>query len=120
MEKQNRRKINNEFKRMVVKEVISGKVTKEAARRIYGIKGKSAVTDWVRFYVGEKEMMTVNAATLEAMTAQEREQFEMLKRLELAEWRVERHGLRRRATRGGPCRGGAGAAPRATRPRGAG
>lgn len=80
MEKQNRRKLSNDFKRMVVKEVISGQLTKEAARRIYGIKGKSAVTDWVRFYVGEKEMATQNAATLEAMTAQEREQFEILKR----------------------------------------
>ena len=80
MEKQNRRKLSNDFKRMVVKEVISGKLTKEAARRIYGIKGKSAITDWIRFYVGEKEMATQNAATLEAMTAQEREQFEILKR----------------------------------------
>jgi transposase len=80
MKKQIRRKISDNFKRMVVKEVISGKLTKESARRNYGIKGKSAVADWVRFYGDETEIIPKNTATLEVMTAQEREHLEMLKR----------------------------------------
>ncbi len=41
------------FKVKVVEEVISGKFpNKEAARRYYAIKGKSAILDWVRLYSG--------------------------------------------------------------------
>ena len=42
------RRISIDFKRKVVLEVLSGNLTKEAARRVYDIRGKSAVTDWVR------------------------------------------------------------------------
>jgi transposase-like protein len=42
------RTISNDFKRKVVLEVMSGKLTKEAARRVYDVRGKSAITDWVR------------------------------------------------------------------------
>jgi transposase-like protein len=38
------------FKIKVVKEVESGVITKEQARRRYGIKGKSAVLNWCRKY----------------------------------------------------------------------
>lgn len=38
------------FKIKVVKEVESGVITKEQARRIYGIRGKSAVLNWCRKY----------------------------------------------------------------------
>jgi transposase-like protein len=48
--KEVRNKFSKEFKIKVAGEVLAGKITKEAARRIYGIRGKSAVTDWVRFY----------------------------------------------------------------------
>lgn len=41
------------FKLKVVEEVISGKFpNKEAARRYYEIKGKSAILEWVRLYSG--------------------------------------------------------------------
>lgn len=42
------RKISDDFKRKVVLEVLAGNVSKEEARRVYDIRGKSAVTDWVR------------------------------------------------------------------------
>jgi transposase len=42
------RKISDDFKRKVVLEVLSGNLSKEEARRVYDIRGKSAVTDWVR------------------------------------------------------------------------
>ena len=39
------------FKIQVVKELISGKFpSKESAREYYGIKGKSVILDWMRFY----------------------------------------------------------------------
>jgi transposase-like protein len=45
-----RRKISNDLKRKVVMEVMSGELSKEAARRVYDIRGKSAVHDWIRQY----------------------------------------------------------------------
>jgi len=44
---------NESFKLGVVKQVLSGKFhTKESARLHYGIKGKSAILDWMRLYSG--------------------------------------------------------------------
>lgn len=37
-----------EFKREVVSEVLSGKMNKEEAKRVYGIRGKSTVLKWIR------------------------------------------------------------------------
>ena len=39
---------SDEFKKSVVKEVLSGQISKEEARRRYRIKGKSAVLNWIR------------------------------------------------------------------------
>ncbi len=39
---------SDEFKKSVVKEVLSGLLRKDEARRKYGIKGKSAILDWIR------------------------------------------------------------------------
>jgi transposase-like protein len=36
------------FKKSVVQEVLSGHLSKEEARRRYGIKGKSTVLNWIR------------------------------------------------------------------------
>lgn len=38
----------DEFKKNVVKEVLEGRIYKDEARRRYGIKGKSAVLNWIR------------------------------------------------------------------------
>lgn len=40
------------FKRQVVLEVLSGKITKEGARLRYGIGGNSTILDWMRVYAG--------------------------------------------------------------------
>jgi transposase-like protein len=39
---------SDEFKKTVVAEVLSGQINKDEARRRYGIKGKSAVLNWLR------------------------------------------------------------------------
>ncbi len=59
------------FKIKVVKEVEAGVMTKEQARRRYGIRGKSAVLNWCRKY-GRYEHPGVN---------RQRDESEELKRL---------------------------------------
>lgn len=43
---------SEEFKWRVVKEVLEGRYSKEEAKRIYGIRGKSAVLYWMRQFSG--------------------------------------------------------------------
>ncbi len=45
---------NEAFKRKVVTEVLSGRLTKEQARLRYGIGGKTTILDWMRKYSGFK------------------------------------------------------------------
>jgi transposase-like protein len=44
-------KYSDYFKRKVVQEVLSGKISKEEARRIYKIRSKSAILEWMRIFV---------------------------------------------------------------------
>lgn len=39
---------SDDFKRRVVEDVLSGKMGKEEARIVYGIKGNSAILSWIR------------------------------------------------------------------------
>jgi transposase-like protein len=73
-----RRKYSDEFKWRVVHEVLSGNLTKEAARRVYGIKGKSAVLNWLRKFGGIESR---NLAELQPLSKQE----EKLRMKELSE-----------------------------------
>ncbi len=41
-------KFSEEQRRKIVLEVLSGELSKEQARRIYGIKSKSAILEWMR------------------------------------------------------------------------
>lgn len=43
---------SEDFKWKVVREVLSGKITKEEARRVYSIKGNCTVLYWMRAYSG--------------------------------------------------------------------
>ena len=43
-------KYSDYFKRKVIKEVLSGKISKEEARRTYKIKSKSAILEWMRIF----------------------------------------------------------------------
>jgi len=79
MKLQIRRKFSEEFKRKVALEVSVGHLNKEEARRHYGIKGKSAVSDWVRIYGDSREKISRIEGSLNIMTPQEREKFEALK-----------------------------------------
>lgn len=80
MKIQNRQKFSENFKRKVAQEVLQGKLCKEEARRVYGVKGKSAVTDWIRYYGRLEGKKSAIVVPLDSMTPQERERFEELKR----------------------------------------
>lgn len=45
---------SDEFKKSVVDEVLKGVLSKEEARYKYGIKGNSAVLNWIRTFDGNK------------------------------------------------------------------
>ncbi|MCF6352156.1 MAG: hypothetical protein L3J06_04005, partial [Cyclobacteriaceae bacterium] len=45
--------LSEQSKRRIVSEVLSGKYTKEQARRLYGIKSKSGILEWMRIFAGE-------------------------------------------------------------------
>ncbi len=48
---------SDEFKKGVVEEVLAGVLSKEEARCKYGIKGNSAVLNWIRKFDGKKISM---------------------------------------------------------------
>ena len=48
MKKSKPRKFSEAFKRKVASEVIEGKLSKESAIRVYGIRGKSGVLNCIR------------------------------------------------------------------------
>jgi transposase-like protein len=57
------------FKRQVVQEVLSGQISKEGARKRYGIGGNTTILDWMRVYAGfkTKETGTNPLLNLQAM-----------------------------------------------------
>jgi transposase-like protein len=57
------------FKRQVVQEVLSGQISKEVARKRYGIGGNTTILDWMRVYAGfkTKETGTNPLLNLQAM-----------------------------------------------------
>lgn len=76
---------SDEFKRSVVKEVLETRISKEEARRRYGIKGKSSILNWIRkfdaseIYVMKKQILPQHRETtqLEAENKRLREELEL-------------------------------------------
>lgn len=50
---------SEEFKKKVVNEVLSGDICKEEARRRYGIKGNSAILNWIRKFDSNNQIYTM-------------------------------------------------------------
>ncbi len=55
MKKKKQSIYSEEFKWKVVREVISGRFSKEEARKIYGIKSNCAILYWMRKYSGQED-----------------------------------------------------------------
>ena len=49
------KKYEESFKRQVVLDILSGRITKEEARLRYNIGGNSVILEWMRVYSGHKQ-----------------------------------------------------------------
>lgn len=82
------------FKWQVVEEVLSGKYTKEEARRIYGIKSKSGILEWMRIFGGQdrrsKQELSPELLEMAQKSKKEKALEERIKQLE-NELNVEKH-----------------------------
>ena len=54
--------------------------TVKAAQKIYGIHGNDAISKWIKYYSLVEDITATSDLLLQAMTTQEREEFEILKR----------------------------------------
>ena len=53
-----KKEYTSSFKRHVIEEVLSGKITKEGAKLRYEIGGNTTILDWMRVYAGYKTKQT--------------------------------------------------------------
>ena len=60
MKKRKQNSYSESFKWKVVQEVLGGKITKEEARRIYGIKGNCVILYWIRKFSGDNNYRQPN------------------------------------------------------------
>lgn len=79
----------NEFKESVVKEVLDGIITKEEAKRRYGIRGSSAVLNWIRnFEYTQSINMEKTKKTGKSLEELEAENARLKQELELEQLRT--------------------------------
>lgn len=89
MMKQRRSNFSEEFKRKVAAEVVSGSLSKEEARRVYDIRGKSAVTDWVRYYGSTLWGDPAATIALQAMSKEQHSVEELLRKITLLQEQLQ-------------------------------
>ena len=87
------KKINyysDEFKKSVVKEVLAGHICKEEARTRYGIKGSSAVLNWIRKFESKENYKMKNEQPIQKqdITQLEAENKRLREELDLERLRV--------------------------------
>lgn len=72
-------KFSEASRREIVTEVLSGSLTKERARLVYGIKSKSAILEWMRIYAGLPRNSAVDPLPLLKNMSTEKDQVRELK-----------------------------------------
>lgn len=88
-------KYSESFKWKVVQEVLNGRLTKEAARVAYGIKGNSAILYWMRKYSGNDDYRHMHCFTTElSMMPKSKEQGALEERIKQLEEDLRRANLR--------------------------
>lgn len=87
-----RRRFSDQLKRQIIGEVVSGKITKEQARRSYKLKGKSAILNWMRSF--EKSNHTLIAESNYTMAAPEEHSKELLLKIKRLERTLEESELK--------------------------
>jgi len=70
---------SEDSRRRIVSEVLSGTISKERARQIYGIKSKSAILEWMRVFAGLSRNADINPIPLLKNMADEKEEVSELK-----------------------------------------
>jgi len=88
-------KYSETFKWQVVQEVLTGKLSKEAARVAYGIKSNCAILYWMRKYSGNEDYRHTHSFinNLNAM-ANSKEAYELKERIKQLEEELRRANLR--------------------------
>jgi len=89
------KRFSEEFKRQVVLEVLSGKLSKEAAKRKYSLKGNTQVLYWIRNY--QKSGRCSVSLSLPVMAKQERttKEMELESKIKLLEQQLQDQSLLR-------------------------
>ena len=88
-------KYSETFKWKVVQEVLTGKLTKEAARVAYGIKSNCAILYWMRKYSGNDDYRNTHSLTNDfSAMHNSREQDESKERIKQLEEELRRANLR--------------------------
>ena len=78
---------SREFKLQIISQIESGKLTKERARKVYQIKGKSAILNWMRKYAKPKTTFTEKSSI--PMTGKDETTKELLLRIQQLERSLE-------------------------------
>lgn len=81
------RVFSDELKRHIIAQIQSGQFTKEQARRIYKIKGKSSILYWIRQY--EKSNPTFTQKTHDVMVVKDESREELLLKIKQLERLLE-------------------------------
>ena len=88
-------KYSESFKWQVVQEVLSGKLTKEAARVAYGIKSNCAILYWMRKYSGNDDYRHMHTLTKDLSAMHNSKEYNELKeRIKQLEEELRRANLR--------------------------
>jgi len=95
MRKKKQNYYSEEFKLRVVHEVLSGKFTKEGARKVYGIGSNCAILYWMRQYSGIEDCRNGGEPSLEATSIREmKEMNKYEQRIEELEAELNRERIR--------------------------
>lgn len=70
---------SEDSRRKIVTEVLSGAMSKEQARRVYGIKSKSAILEWMRIFAGLPRNAAIDPVPLLKNMSEEKDDIRKLK-----------------------------------------
>ena len=91
-------KFSEDARRKIVMEVLSGTLTKEQARHVYGIKSKSAILEWMRIFAGlERRVPKDPLPILRNMSGKEESNSELKARIRQLEEELKLSRLKGRA-----------------------
>lgn len=82
------------FKWRVVQEVISGKLNKEEARKVYGIRSNSAIVYWMRKFSGNTQYRTNKKVGIFADMPKDKEVIELKEKIAQLEQELRTANLR--------------------------